>query len=301
MDTATYITYRHLYHPKLPLNTLEFLKTELKLGNKHVIANLDQDAFAATALLLKHVHLVCHIHPSSEEHSAIKKTFVSNTNFIISVGEPQKTNLDNDAIDCILIGNNFVDYTPETLKEECKHIARLNSFVLIINHKISLDSSPFAKAYNDFIQRFSTTGVEEYNRIIPRNALDKFYQNGYEQKQFPNQQRFDLEGITAYYLSSKTALKPEHPQYQFALKALKILFYQYQENGQVHLEYQTFIYFGLFNKYVPAISLRKSMFFNFLRPFAFGFYILVKMNIYLLKGIYTIKEKLFPKRSKRKN
>lgn len=301
MDTATFITYRHLYHPKLPLNTLEFLKTELKLGNKHVIANLDQNGFAATALLLKHVHLVCHIHPSTEEHPAIKKTFVGNQNFILSAGNPQKTNLDNDAIDCILIGNDFVDYTPEALESECKHIARLNSFVLIINQKISLDSSPFAKAYADFIQRFSTTNKEEYSTEVSINALDKFYQNGYEQKQFPNQQRFDLEGITAYYLSSKGALKSEDPKYKFALKALKILFHQYQENGQVHLEYQTTIYFGLFNKYVPAISLRKSMFFNFLRPFAFGFYVLVKMNIYLLKGIYAIKEKLFPKRSKKEN
>jgi hypothetical protein len=76
------------------------------------------------------------------------------------------------------------------------------------------------------------------------------------------------------------------------MKALRILFDQYAVDDVVVLDYQTELYYGLFNKNVPAISLRKNIFFTLLRPFAFGFYVLVKLNIYFWKML----EKLFSRK-----
>jgi len=78
------------------------------------------------------------------------------------------------------------------------------------------------------------------------------------------------------------------------LKALHILFDQYAIEGELMLDYQTELYFGLFNKNVPAISLRKNIFFTLLRPFAFGFYVLVKVNVYFWKML----ERLFIRKQK---
>ena len=99
------------------------------------------------------------------------------------------------------------------------------------------------------------------------------------------------EGLQAYYLASEGALAPEHPQFKWAMKALRILFEQYQIDGEIVMDYQTHVYYGLFNQYVPAISLRKNIFFTLLRPFAFAFYVMVKMNIYFWKSLYKLKPK----------
>lgn len=296
MDPVKYIQHRYLHHPKLPLSGLEFLKKELKLGRKHVVANLDRHAFAISHVLLKHVHLVCHLYRAQENRRAIQTAFNEDSHLVLFEGQANASKLDNDAIDCIILGTNLEDYDVESLQEECKRIARLNSFVLLISHSIVVESSPFAQAYLAFLAQYSSTGKEEYSYQATENSLSKFYFNNYDQRHFSNQQRFDLEGISAYYLSSKGALSPEHSKYTLALETLKALFYQYQIGGQVHLEYQTKIYFGLFNKYVPAISLRKSLFFNLLRPFAFGFYVLVKMNIYFWKGVHLLKQRVGPKK-----
>jgi hypothetical protein len=90
-------------------------------------------------------------------------------------------------------------------------------------------------------------------------------------------------------LSSQNIPNEDDPKFKWALKALRILFYQYALEGVVILDYQTELYFGLFNKNVPAISLRKNIFFTLLRPFAFAFYVLVKLNIYFWKTL----ERLF--------
>ena len=139
-------------------------------------------------------------------------------------------------------------------------------------------------AYCQFFKQYSELG-HEYERIPSKEALEKTFKDGYEHKSFANQVRLTSDGVQGYYLSSKNALSPEDPRYKWALKALRILFEQYQVDGEVHIDYHTQVYYGLYNMNVPAISLRKSVFFNLLRPFAFGFYILVKLNMYFWKRL----------------
>ncbi|MCP4439786.1 MAG: methyltransferase, partial [Aureispira sp.] len=146
-----------------------------------------------------------------------------------------------------------------------------------------------------FFKQFSSNGHAPYTRPIEPVMLDELYNETYEERVFHNQQRLTWDGLKAYYTSSTGALSSDHEQYPIALRALKILYQQYQVDEEIVLDYDTHLVFGLFNKSVPAISLRKSIFFQALRPFAFGFYILVKLNIYFWRGLFSIKERLTKK------
>lgn len=280
------------YHPSYPLSVLEFLKSELKLGKKYVVTEVTKDLGKMGQLLLKHVHLVCTLHSQTANYQFIKKQYGQHANFLAMHSSPENTDLDEDAVDCLLIDQSLLQFNTLRVAKEFERILRLNSYVVVLYNNLVVQEASFAQAYLTFFEQFSTTQQAPYTKTIGTPVLDELYNDNYEERVFHNQQRLNWEGLKAYYLSSTGALREQHKQYAIALKALKILYRQHQIDGEIVLDYDTYLIFGLFNKSVPAISLRKSIFFQLLRPFAFGFYVLVKLNIYFWRGLFSIKEKL---------
>ena len=176
---------------------------------------------------------------------------------------------------------------------EFERILRLNSYVLLLQNKLLDVPKTFTSAYLAFIEKNHNN---ELSTSLPtQERLEEFYSNGFTEQKFKNQQWLNWSMLEQYY---QTALEKENLSASSnALLELKELFEQFEKDGQIHLEYQTYLYYGLFNHSVPEISLRKSIFFNVLRPVAFAFYILVKANIYFWKGLYKIKDKLFSRTS----
>lgn len=284
------------YHPSYPLSVLKFLKSELKLGKKYVVAEVTKDLGKMGQLLLKHVHLVCTLHSDTPSYEFVKTQYGPHPNFLALHSTPENTHLDEDAVDCVLIDQSLLQFSTLRVAKELERILRLNSYVVVLYNNLAIQEGSFAQAYLTFFEQFSTTHQAPYTRVISSSVLDELYNESYEERVFHNQQRLTWNGLKAYYLSSVGALtEHEDEQYSVALKALKILYHQYQTEGEIVLDYDTHVVFGLFNKSVPAISLRKSIFFQILRPFAFGFYVLVKLNIYFWRGLFSIKEKLTKK------
>ena len=177
---------------------------------------------------------------------------------------------------------------------EFKRILRLNSYVLLLQNKLLDVPNTFTSAYLAFIKK-NHAGEALLASLPKQERLDEFYKNDYTQQKFKNQQWLNWSMLEQYY---QIALEKEDlSTTPSALVKLKELFEQFEKDGQVHLEYQTYLYYGLFNHSVPEISLRKSIFFNVLRPIAFAFYILVKANIYFWKALYKIKDKFFSRSS----
>lgn len=290
MNEETY--YANLYEgtPQYPLAVLEFLKTELQLGKRYVVMDIHTHNGQLSKLLHKHVHLVCSLSSDPGYHNYLKNELSTAPNFLSLNGIPELTNIEEDSIDCLCIDETFDRFDVLRMSIEFERILRLNSYVLILrNHLDPVDDS-FTQAYRNFVE--TSPSNEATKSAAPSDELlKKFYTNGFALNIFKNQQRFDWAMLEQYYL---TNLEKENqlPNAE-RLNDLKALFNAYQQEGEVTLEYQTHLHYGLFNHSVPEISLRKSIFFNVLRPFAFGFYVLVKTNIYFWKALYKIKNKLF--------
>ncbi len=273
-----------------PLTVLDFLKTELQLGKKYVVVDVHTHNGQLSKLLQKHVHLICSLTSDVNYKEYLKTKFKDAPNFLSLHAIPELTNIEADSIDCICIDETFGRFDVLRLGIEFERILRLNSYVLILQNQIKGIANSFTEVYKSFVaEHYNTINVET---SLPTAAqLDEFYANTYQQHTFQNQQWMDWEYLENYFLTvlatKQIEAKPS------TLVELKALFDQYQKDGQVVLEYRSVLYYGLFNHSVPEISLRKSIFFNALRPMAFGFYVLVKANIYFWRGIYKVKEKLF--------
>lgn len=287
--------YNQLFElsPSYPLSVLQFLKTELQLGKKYVVLDIHQHNGQLTKLLQKHVHLICSLSPDPEYHHFLKNKFLSSPNFISINALPEMTNIEEDSIDCICIDESFEKYDVMRLGIEFERILRLNSYVLILNNQLHTEKNRFTEAYQQLWQQHYPQAIIS-PPLSDKNRLQEFYPQGYQQQIFQNQQRLDWEQLKMYFLVSleNRGLKPTTQ----ALTNLKNIFDIHQKDHQINIDYQIIIHYGLFNYSVPEISLRKSIFFNILRPIAFGFYILVKANIYFWRAIYKLKEKLFGQR-----
>jgi len=287
--TPDHIIYRSESHPHPPVQVIQFLKNDLKVSRKYVTMVVGQGAEHLSRMWAKQVHLLCVVEPQTDYFFYLKTILSQEESIWIENAPLTELPLDADSIDCaIVLGEGF-----EAIQKELNRTLRLNSYVVKINHILSSETErTFSWAYSHFFKQYASIKQHEYEDVPMEENLQLFFKNNYEHRAFSNQVRLSWDGIQAYYLSSKGALTVEDAKYKWALKALRILFDQYQIEGEVLLDYQTQLYYGLYNKNVPAISLRKNVFFNLLRPFAFGFYVLVKMNIYFWKNLYKLRERM---------
>jgi hypothetical protein len=294
MNEVTF--YENIFElsPQYPLTVLEFLKTELQLGKKYVVMDVHTQNGQLSKLLHKHVHLVCSVSSDPQYHVYLKGKLKSVSNFLSLNAIPILTNVEEDSIDCLCLDETFNQYDVVRMRTEFERILRLNSYVLLLQNKLLDVPSTFTNAYLAFIKKHHKD--DELLASLPKQErLDEFYENEFTEQKFKNQQWLNWSMLEQYY---QTALEKENLSLASnTLTELKALFEQFEKDGQVHLEYQTYLYYGLFNHSVPEISLRKSIFFNVLRPIAFAFYILVKFNIYFWKALYTIKDKIFSRSS----
>jgi hypothetical protein len=246
-------------------------------------------------LWIKHVHLLCIVAESEEYFKYIKQWLGESLDLWTQNTSISSMGLDDDSLDAaILLGTEFLNTLDDEHKtKELERCLRLNSYALGIFHRLDSDEErTFSWAFAQFFKQYSNGIEHEYLCGPSQEQLNNFYKTGYEMRAFANQVRLDWDGLQGYFLSSHNIPDETDPKFKWAMKALRILFDQYAVDNVVLLDYQTELYYGLFNKNVPAISLRKNIFFTLLRPFAFGFYVLVKLNIYFWKML----EKLFSRK-----
>lgn len=277
---------------RYPLGLLEFLTSELQLGKRYVVLDVHTHNGQLTQLLHKHVHLMCSLAVDPGFHHFLKEQ-TELKNVLSMNGIPELTNIEEDSIHCLLIDETFERFDAMRMGIEFERILRLNSYVLILRHELNLTLGGFTSAYAKLL------AVHEPQLALiqaPPNSqkLNTFYANGYQQHRIPNQQRLSWKELQQHLQALLHAASREGDEELWI--ALKTLFDTHQQEGKVIVEYQTLVTYGIFNHSVPEISLRKSIFFTLLRPFAFMFYVLVKANIYCWKLLYKAKDKLFGKK-----
>ncbi len=289
--TSDHIIYRSEFHPHPPIQVIEFLKYELQVGKKYVVLLNGEASEHLSKIWIKHVHLLCIVEEDKAYLNFIKECIGDSPDLWTDNSALSSIALDDDSLDAaLLLGANFLKTLQNELKtKELERTLRLNSYLMgIFNRLEASEERTFSWAFAQFFRQYSDGIEHEYLNGPSEDQLKTFYKSGYEMRSFANQVRLDWDGLQGYFLSSYNIPYEDDAKFKWALKALRILFDQYAVDGLVILDYQTELYYGLFNKNVPAISLRKNIFFTLLRPFAFGFYVLVKLNIYFWKMLGSL-------------
>jgi len=265
--------------PQLPLLGVEYLHRSLKIGSKYLLLHVGASSNRLARLFSKLVYAVFVLPDTPETQTLLEAEQQVLANSKIEL-VPTFERLGADVLDFALVEYVFLQRTPlEGVREQLKKVLRLNSYVVVLSHRLLVNSA-FADAYTQMLANQQLKDAYFDNKNEQETQLTAFFEQGFQSEVFPNQTRFSLEQFLAYIQNSQP---PE--KFPVLQRGAKILYQQFQQHGYLVLDYETRLDIGLFNKNVPAISLRKSIFFHLLRPFAFGFYLLVKLNVYFWRAL----------------
>ncbi len=267
-------------------SVIAFLRAELKLGKRYVLLQVYNEDVDLGYTLAGQVHLVCALTPDAEKHFENQQRLGERPDFILMNATPDITGIDEDSIDCVLIDEALLQFETLRVAKELERILRLNSYVIFTQKRLSKEVGGTTTALAKWLLKQTNQVPRIIAPLAEKSLLIEFFITGVYSCDF-NQTTYLNKKQWMDYIQ-EVLLENLPPQ-----EELETFFDQNQKDGLLKLDFKVHYTYGLFNKYVPEISLRKSIFFNILRPFAFGFYILVKANIYFWKFLYKIKEKLF--------
>ena len=268
-----------------PREVVSFLKTELQLGKRYVVMEVSAQESHLLDLLHDKVHLFCVVTEDKTYHQSLVQHKINKEELLVLQAHPDIIDIEDDVMDCIFISDNLLQYDPIRVAKEFERVLRLNSYVLFFQKRLVVTKDSFSAALRKSLKAYQSD-CKDIAPLAPKSFLVDFFNSGLYTKKIESQRYLNWSELQEY----TTSLMPDYP-----LAALQELYDKYQSEGRVKLEHDVELSYGLFNKSIPEISLRKSIFFNLLRPFAFGFYVLVKADIYFWKSLYKIKEKIVGK------
>jgi SAM-dependent methyltransferase len=237
---ADYIRYR----PSYPAEALTVLRDECQLRSGHVIADVGSGTGFLSELFLKNGNRVYGIEPNEAMRKAGEEYLASYDSFVSIDASAEATTLENGTIDFVTAGQAFHWFVPAAARREFQRILKPGGWIVVMWNDRQLDSA-FANAYEDLLVKHCTDYTRVRESYPEIHTMREFFAGGtVSQRDVPNAQVLDWEGLAGRLRSSSYAPLPAQPNYAPMMEALEELFRANQENGQVRMEYSTHVYFG---------------------------------------------------------
>jgi SAM-dependent methyltransferase len=232
------------YRPGYPAAILDLLQENCGLTAASLVADIGSGTGILTELFLRNGHRVFAVEPNRQMREAAERWLGKYPNFTSVSGTAENTTLKSQSLDFIAAGQAFHWFDRGPSRLEFLRLLKPGGWVVLIwNERILV--SPFAKAYELLLKTFGTDYEAVNHKHTDARVMGPFFgTTGCKQAGFPNQQRFDWEGLKGRLLSSSYAPEPGHPHHAHMLEALQTLFLEHQTGGRVAFEYDTQVYYG---------------------------------------------------------
>ena len=233
------------YRPHYSRDVVKALTSECGLSPDHLVIDVGCGTGFLAKIFLENGNQVIGIEPNANMRQAGEQFLSPFEKFSMVTGSAEDTSLPDQSADFVIAAQAFHWFQPEATRREFARILRPGGWAVLIWHDRDMESTPFLRAYEGFLLRYSTDYTTvAHNKVENYGALERFYSPDRMRLNVQEtQQRFDLEGLRGRLLSSSYAPR-EGPAAEVMLDELPKLFERYAENGSVTLEYRTKIYFG---------------------------------------------------------
>ena len=225
------------YRPGYPAAPIELLARESRLGPGSLVADIGSGTGLLARAFMDAGYDVIGVEPNREMREAGVCRAVD--------GRAEATTLPAACADLIVAGQAFHWFNPAATKREWMRIIRPGgSMALIWNER--LREGAFMRELGELIDHFATErdpdgAIREagQNRIAgffaPREPLTA---------EFPNEQRFDFEGVRGRVLSASYLPLETEPGAERMGNELRHIFDRYSEDGIVRFLYRTKVYWS---------------------------------------------------------
>ena len=236
-----YVKYRPHYSPDI----VRALHDACGLTPIHIVADVGCGTGLLAKIFLENGNRVIGVEPNANMRLAGEQYLQRFEKFSMVSGSAEDTALPAKSADFVVAGQAFHWFHVEATRREFARVVKDNGWVVLIWHDRDMESTPFLRAYEELLLKYSTDYSKvAHNKVANYAALEHFF---HPQRMYmiiqATRQAFDLDGLRGRLLSSSYAPR-EGPAAETMLAELPPLFHHYQHNGQVTLEYTTKIYYG---------------------------------------------------------
>ena len=233
------------YRPHYSRDVVAALREACGLRPEHTIVDVGCGTGLLAKIFLEAGNRVIGVEPNAQMRRAGEEYLSSFASFRMVDGSAEATTLPVRCADFVIAGQAFHWFQPDAARREFARIVNPGGWAVLVWHDRDTDATPFLQAYEEFLVRYSTDYTTvAHNKVANYSALERFYAPDRMNLIIQDtEQTFDLDGLRGRLLSSSYAPR-EGPQAEGMLKALPLLFEQYEEGGRVILQYKTRIYYG---------------------------------------------------------
>lgn len=232
------------YRPTYPAEVIDLLRQECGLRSDSIVADIAYGTGIFTKLLLENGNHVIGVEPNGAMRQAGEEYLAEYKNFRSVEGTAETTNLSDHSVDLITAAQAAHWFDVKKAKQEFLRILKPKGWVVLLWNKRSLNSTPFARAYEQVLLDFGTDYKEIRHDEKEERIAREFFGDKGKYKVFQWRQEFDYDGAEGRMLSSSYVPQPDHPRYGAMLTDLKNVFDKHQVNGQVPFDYETQVFYG---------------------------------------------------------
>jgi ubiquinone/menaquinone biosynthesis C-methylase UbiE len=234
------------FRPNYPEDIISYLESEKILYNNSIIADIGSGTGILSELFLKNGNLVFGIEPNMNMRNAAEYNLKKYENFHSIDGSAECTNMEENSICIITVGQAFHWFDQVKARKEFKRILKPEGNVVIIWNNRKRSGSRFLEQYEDLLLTYGT----DYRKIRDIQIdFENFYRigknsEGYVREIFENYQLLDYPGLKGRLLSTSYAPLDDHPNYINMITELEKIFKENNQNGLIRFDYETEVYCG---------------------------------------------------------
>lgn len=232
------------YRPKYPAGVIDFLRDELGLTPKSVVADVGSGTGILSELLLKAGCQVVGVEPNDAMRGAAESRLKSFAEFRSVKGTAEATTLEGASADFVTAAQAFHWFDAEGARAEFRRILKPGGWVVLVWNMRRTDSTVFLRDYENLLREFGTDYAQVNCEQVSEERIAQFFVGEFGSKSLDNFQSFDFSGLRGRLLSSSYVPLEGHPKFEPMLAALRRLFDAHQRDGRVRVEYDAKLYYG---------------------------------------------------------
>lgn len=232
------------YRPEYPPSLIDSLIKICGLDGDSVVADIGAGTGILTRPLLEKDLRVIAVEPNEPMRRAVEKLLSGNTLFTSVDGTAEDTGLTDGSVDLIVAAQAFHWFDAHAARREFTRILRIGGSVALIWNQRKLEQ-PFQRDYDALLSALAP----EYDVVNHMNVSDDtiaafFSPQKYKSFSFENRQVLDRTSFLGRMKSASYLPPIGTDGYAKLMESADRLFTNYEENGEVSFEYDTWLYIG---------------------------------------------------------